>query len=118
AAFTLDNCRVTPIEVLHGRMPIYGFRFGDFTYITDAKSVPESELKKLSGTEVLVVNALKKEQHHAHFNLKEAVAFVQKINPKKAYFTHISHWLGFHDEVENELPRNIHLAYDNLKIKI
>lgn len=116
--FTIGRHLIVPIRVMHARLPIYGFRFGDFTYITDAKTVPEEELKKFEGTRILVVNALRKEEHHAHFNLEEAIDFIEQIKPEKAYLTHISHWMGFHDKVEHELPENIHLAYDNLKITL
>lgn len=117
-AFSLGNCQVAPIEIMHGNLPIYGYRFGDLTYITDAKTVSNEEIKKLKGTKVLVVNVLRHNPHHAHFNLKEALEFVEKVNPEVTYFTHISHLLGFHDEVEAQLPEHIHLAYDNLKIEI
>ncbi|MDC6389685.1 MBL fold metallo-hydrolase [Maribacter sp. PR1] len=109
---------VTPIEVMHNRLKVFGYRFGGFTYLTDVKSVDEKELEKITGTKVLVVNALRIEPHHSHFNLEEAIAFVNKVKPEKAYFTHISHLLGFHEEVERSLPNDVHLAYDNLTIQI
>ncbi len=107
---------IIPIQVLHGKLPILGYRFGDFTYITDAKTVPDQEVEKIKGSQIIVVNAVRKEPHAGHFNLQEALAFIEKINPEKAYITHISHYLGFHDEIERQLPENVHLAYDNLKI--
>lgn len=116
--FQLGNLEVNPIKVWHGRMPVFGYRFGDFTYITDAKTIPEEEIKKIKDTRVLVINALRKDPHPAHFNLEEALNFIEKVNPEQVYFTHISHWLGFHKEVEQELPNHISLAYDNLKIDI
>lgn len=116
--FQLSGRQVVPINVRHGRLQVYGFRFGDFAYITDAKTVPQDEAEKLKGVKVLVINALRIEPHHSHFNLKEALAFVEKINPERAYFTHISHLLGFHEEVEKSLPKNVFLAYDNLKIEL
>lgn len=116
--FKLGDHQVTPIKVQHGKLPIYGYRFGDFTYITDAKTVPTEELYKFEGTRVLVVNTVRRQVHHSHFNLAEALAFIKKVNPEKAYLTHISHHLGFHKKVEKELPNHIHLAYDNLKIEI
>ncbi len=117
-AFQINQHRVTPIKVCHGKLPVYGFRLGDFVYITDAKTIPEEELKKLTHTKVLVVNALRHKPHHSHFNLEEALSFIKRINPEKAYLTHISHLLGFHQEVEKTLPKNVHLAYDNLKIDL
>lgn len=116
--FQLGNREVNPIKVLHGKLPIYGFRFGDYAYITDAKTVPPTEIHKLKGIKVLTVNALRIKQHHGHFTLGEALKFIQTINPEKAYLTHISHLLGFHEKVESELPENVHLAYDNLKIEV
>lgn len=116
--FYLGDQSVVPIKVYHGKLQVYGFRFGDFAYITDAKTIPTEEINKLRGVKVLVINALRIELHHSHFNLEEALAFIQEVNPKKAYLTHISHLLGFHEEVEESLPEDVHLAYDNLKIDI
>ena len=95
-----------------------GFRFGLFAYITDMFSITDVEAEKLAGIEVLVVNALRIEPHPSHLHLDAAIAFAQKIGTKRTYFTHISHRLGFHDEVQASLPPNIHLAYDNLTITI
>jgi phosphoribosyl 1,2-cyclic phosphate phosphodiesterase len=114
----LEDLEVIPIEAFHNRLPVLGFRIQDFVYLTDIKRIEEEELKKLRNLKVLVVNALRIEPHYSHFNLEEAVGFAQKIGAKRTYFTHISHLLGFHDEVEAQLPDNIHLAYDNLKITI
>lgn len=116
--FNLWGCQITPIQVLHGKLPIYGYRFGDFTYITDCKTIPEKEMHKLKGTHTLVINALRKTPHHSHLNIEEALNFVKRVKPKRTYFTHISHLLGFHEEVEKELPKNVYLAYDNLKIQL
>jgi len=117
-AFYLDGVEVTPIEVLHGRLPVTCYRFGNFAYLTDVKTISEAEKEKLKGVKVLVVNALRQESHPTHFNLKDAIEFVKEINPKRAYFSHISHKLGFHDEVEKTLPKNVLLAYDGLKIEV
>lgn len=114
----IDELEILPIRVYHGRLPILGYRFGDFSYITDAKTIPTTAIEKLKGTKVLVVNALRNEPHPTHFNLEEALDFIDLINPERAYLTHISHLLGFHEKVEKELPDHVHLAYDNLKIKI
>lgn len=110
--------RIIPIEVLHYQLPVLGFRINDFTYITDANYIAPAEKEKLLGTKVLVLNALRKSKHISHFSLDEAVELVQEIKPEKAYFTHISHLLGTHNEVSNELPDNIHLAYDGLEIEL
>ncbi len=116
--FKIGDKQVTPIEVLHNRLKVLGFRIGGFTYLTDVKTVEKEEIEKIKGTKILVVNALRKEAHHSHFNLEEALDFVALIKPEKAYLTHISHLLGFHAEVEKTLPNNVHLAYDNLTIEI
>ncbi|WP_027066576.1 MBL fold metallo-hydrolase [Maribacter sp. Hel_I_7] len=116
--FLIGNEIVTPINVLHNKLQVFGYRVGDFTYLTDVKSIDPIELKKIKGSKVVVVNALRIEPHISHFNLDEALAFIKEVNPEKAYFTHISHLLGFHDEVEIMLPNNVHLAYDNLTITI
>src|SRR5690606_30271973 len=114
--FSISGKTFIPIEVMHNRLPVLGFRVDDFTYITDAKTVDDNEIKKIKGTRVLVVNALRKEPHHSHFNLDEALDFIAKINPERAYLTHISHLMGFHDEVQKELPEGVFLAYDGLTI--
>ncbi|UOB17366.1 MBL fold metallo-hydrolase [Abyssalbus ytuae] len=114
----LGNLNVVPVNVFHNRLQVFGFRFEDFAYITDVKTVPETELSKLTGVDILAVSALRIEPHHSHFNLEEAINFINRVKPKKAYLTHISHLLGFHEEVEKKLPKNIFLAYDNLTIEI
>jgi len=116
--FIAEGIKVVPIEVMHYRLPVFGFRFGDFTYITDAKYIDDAELEKVKGSKVLVLNALQKTHHLAHFTLDEAIQLVNQIKPESAYFTHISHRLGTHQDVELILPPNIHLAYDGLKISI
>ncbi len=116
--FQISDTEVVPIKAFHASLEIFGFRVKDFVYLTDVKTVPEEELIKLKGVKVLVVNALREAPHHSHFNLEEALAFVAKVKPQKAYFTHISHLLGFHDEVEAKLPKNVHLAYDNLVLEL
>tara|TARA_B110001454_G_scaffold217242_1_gene242121 strand:- start:589 stop:1371 length:783 start_codon:yes stop_codon:yes gene_type:complete len=114
--FIVDELEVTPIEVMHGNIPITAYRFGDFAYLTDVKTVSDKEKRKLQNLDVLVVSALRIEEHPTHFNLQEALDFVAEIKPKKAYFTHISHMLGFHEAVSKTLPNNVFLAYDGLKI--
>lgn len=116
--FNVNGLEVTPIHVLHGKLPILAFRFQNFAYLTDVKSIAPSEKEKLKDLEVLVVNALRFDEHPTHFNLKEALEFVKEIQPKKTYFTHISHKLGFHKKTSELLPENVYLAYDGLKITI
>lgn len=116
-SFVIGDIPVLPIEVWHLKMPVYAFRLGDFTYITDANRIEESEKEKIRGSKILVVNALRKEKHISHFSLDEAIALVQELEVPEAYFTHISHQLGRHQEVEKNLPHGIHLAYDGLKLK-
>ncbi|MFD0862289.1 MBL fold metallo-hydrolase [Sungkyunkwania multivorans] len=114
----LGNLNVVPINAMHNRLQVFGYRFDDFAYLTDVKSIEPDEVDKLTGVDVLVVNALRIDAHHSHFNLEEAITFVKRVGPKRAYFTHISHMLGFHAEVEESLPENVFLAYDNLKIEL
>ena len=109
---------ITPIEVMHYKMPVLGFRVKDFTYITDAKTISEEEKQKVKGSKILIVNALRKEEHISHFNLNEALAFIKEINPEQAFLTHISHLFGKHEEIEQELPENVKVAYDGLTIEI
>ena len=114
--FELFGTQIQPIRVLHHKLPVLGFRLGEFVYITDANAISEEEKEKIKGCKYLVLNALRREKHISHFTLDEAVQLIQELNPEQAYLTHISHQLGLHDEVENELPNNIHLAYDGLAI--
>ena len=116
--FQVRELLVVPIEVWHLKMPVLGFRFGNFTYITDANRLDEDAKAKVRGSEVMVVNALRKEKHISHFNLDEAIALVQELEVPRAYFTHISHQLGLHALVEATLPSGIHLAYDGLALSI
>lgn len=116
--FTINKLEVEPINVMHGKLQVFGYRFANFAYLTDVKTISEAEKAKLNNLDVLVVNALREEPHYSHFNLQEALAFVEEIKPKQTYFTHISHLLGFHAEVEARLPENIHLAYDGLQLEL
>ena len=118
APFIVGDISVTPILVWHFKMPVMAYRFGKFTYVTDANRIDESEKEKIKGTEVLVLNALRKTEHISHFNLGGAIELAQELKPQKTYFTHISHQLGKHAEVEAELPESIHLAYDRLVVEI
>jgi phosphoribosyl 1,2-cyclic phosphate phosphodiesterase len=116
--FNVKELEITPIEVMHYKLPILGYRIENFAYITDGKTISEKEIKKLEGVDFLVLNALRKEEHFSHFTLSEALALIEKINPKQAYLTHISHNLGLNKEVEKELPSNVSLAYDGLTIEV
>ncbi|MDP1816504.1 MAG: MBL fold metallo-hydrolase [Leadbetterella sp.] len=116
--FEIAGLKFMPIQVLHHKLPVLGFRIGDFAYITDANYISEEELMKVYGCKVLVLNALQHEPHISHFNLNEAIALSQKIGAEKTYFTHISHKLGLHREVEKDLPANISLAYDGLSFSL
>lgn len=118
ASFLVHDVLVTPIEVMHGKLPISAYRIENFAYLTDVKYIENSEKEKLKNLEVLVINALRIDAHPTHLNLQEALAFVEELQPKRTYFTHISHKLGFHKEVSKILPDNVFLAYDGLKIKI
>ncbi len=114
--FMVGDIEVTPIQVWHLKMPVLGFRFGKFTYITDANRIEENEKDKIKGSEVLVLNALRKQKHISHFSLEEAIDLSQELKVPTSYFTHISHQLGCHGDIENELPDGIHLAYDGLEL--
>ena len=103
---------------MHGNLPILGYRIQNVAYLTDVKTVSSEEKKKLKNLDVLIVNALREEEHPTHFNLKEALDFVKEIRPKRTYFTHISHKLGFHKEVSEKLPKNVFLAFDSLRIEV
>lgn len=117
--FVMDDGQTTivPVEVMHYKLPVLGFRFGNLTYITDANYIAPEEMAKIEGSEILIINALRKETHISHFNLEEALAVVERIRPRMAYLTHISHHLGLHAEVSKELPPNVRLAYDGLKVR-
>lgn len=115
--FTIGDITITPFQVWHLKMPVFAFRFGGFTYITDANRIEESEKEKIRGSKMIVVNALRKEKHISHYTLDEAVALVQELGIPEAYFTHISHQLGRHQEIEKILPPGMHLAYDGLQLQ-
>lgn len=116
--FNIEGTEFIPIEVMHYKLPVFGFRIKDFTYITDANYISEEEKEKIKGSKILVLNALRREEHISHFTFKEAIDLVNELKPEMAYFTHISHQLGLHNEVEKELPPHIKLAYDGLKIEL
>jgi phosphoribosyl 1,2-cyclic phosphate phosphodiesterase len=116
--FWVGDIPVTPIDVWHMQMPVLGFRFGNFTYITDANRMDEASKDRIRGSEVLVVNALRHRLHISHFTLQEAIALVQELEIPQAYFTHISHELGLHENVSDTLPDGIALAFDGLRLSI
>ncbi len=115
---TIEGVVFLPIEVMHHKLPVFGFRINDFTYITDANYISEIEKEKIKGSKVIVINALRRETHLSHYTLEEAMKLMEELNPEQAYFTHISHQLGLHSEVTKELPPFISLAYDGLKIEL
>ena len=116
--FEIGNTQIIPINVNHGNLQVFGYRIQDFVYLTDVKTIDDSEIQKLKGVKVLIVNALREEVHHSHFCLQDALDFIHLVKPEIAYLTHISHLLGFHEEIQKRLPPNVFLAYDNLKITI
>lgn len=116
--FQLHHKTVIPIEVMHANLPIIGFRIDDFAYITDASFINQENLEKLKNLKVLVLNALRHQEHYSHFSLDQAIAIAQTLKPKQTYFTHISHLLGFHQEVEKTLPKNINLSFDGLVLNL
>ena len=116
--FQINNHQIIPIDVDHAGLQVFGYRMDDFAYLTDVKTINDVEIAKLKSLKVLVVNCLRVEQHNSHFNLHEALEFIQLVAPEKTYLTHISHNFGFHEEVQKRLPENVFLAYDNLQITI
>lgn len=117
-SFPIGDKVAIPINVMHGDLQVFGYRIDDFAYLTDVKTIEPSEVEKLKGLKVLVVNALRVDPHYSHFNLQEALNFIKLVKPEKAYLTHVSHTMGFHEEVQKTLPENVYLAYDNLQITI
>jgi phosphoribosyl 1,2-cyclic phosphate phosphodiesterase len=117
-AFSVCEQLIMPVMGQHNSLDVLGYRIESFAYLTDIKTISDDEIQKLNDLNVLVLNALRLEPHHSHLNLEEAIQLAQKIGAKTTYFTHISHYLGFHAEVEKNLPKNVHLAYDNLTIAI
>lgn len=116
--FKINEVKITPIDTLHYKLPVFGFRIEDFAYITDANFISDEEKQKLQNLDVLVLNALQKETHISHFNLSEALSLIDELKPKFAYLTHISHKMGKHADVQPSLPANVHIAYDGLKLNL
>lgn len=117
-SFTAAGIEIMPVSVMHFQLPIFGFRIGNFTYVTDAKTISEDQKEKIKGSEILVINALQKESHISHFTLSEALRFAAEINAPKTYLTHISHRMGTHHEISRELPDGVFMAYDGLELEI
>lgn len=116
--FEIQGIPIIPIEVLHYKLSVYAFRFGDFVYITDANAISQQEKKKIVGCKILVINALRRQAHVSHFTLQEALDLIAELKPEKAYLTHISHQLGKHSNIEKELPNGVFQAYDGLQIQL
>ena len=117
-SFFINHTEILPLRVMHGRLPILGYRIGKLGYITDMLTMPEESFEQLAGIDVLIVNALRIAPHPTHQSLEEALAVARRIQAKKTYFIHMSHDMGLHAEVERELPEDIHLAYDGLEIHL
>jgi len=114
--FSIKETEIMPLSLMHGNLPILGYRIRNAAYITDASFLPEETITRLQGLEVLIINALRQTSHHSHLSLKECLVCIEQIKPKKAYITHISHQMGLHDQIESTLPDSVHLAYDGLII--
>ncbi|WP_367392472.1 MBL fold metallo-hydrolase [Lewinella sp. LCG006] len=114
----IGHFNIQIIRYLHGLLPIQGYRIGNFAYLTDIKSIAEEELKKLDNLDLLVISALHREEHHSHLSLTQAIGLIERIKPKRAYLTHLSHQMGNHQEVEQQLPPNIRIAYDQLTLSL
>ena len=116
--FTIGNKTAHPFVAMHGNLEVLGYRIEDFAYLTDVKTIADEEIEKIKGVKVMVVSALRIDPHPTHFNLEEALDFIEKVQPHRAYLTHISQHMGFHETVQQQLPENVFLAYDNLEITI
>jgi len=116
--FSINKTSFLPIKVMHYQLPVFGFRVGNFTYITDANLIEEGEMEKIEGSKVVVLNALRLKPHISHFTLEEAVSIIDRLKPEKAYLTHISHQMGTHREASAQLPKNVEIAYDGLKVEL
>jgi len=117
-SFSINTIHLKPIEVIHGKMSVLGFRIGNFAYITDAKMIANEEFLKLEGIETLVLNALHHQSHHSHLNLEEALEWIERLEPKQAYLVHISHKMGRYEDLNSQLPKNVDFAYDGLILDV
>lgn len=118
SSFKIEGTEFIPIRCYHHKLPVFGFRVGGLSYITDTNFIPDEEMEKLYGSRILVVNALRKEKHLSHFNLEQALEVINRVKPEKAYLTHLSHGFGLHREIQSELPENVFVAYDGQKIAV
>ncbi|MFW5761544.1 MAG: MBL fold metallo-hydrolase, partial [Cyclobacteriaceae bacterium] len=116
--FEIEGIKITPIEVMHYKLPVLGFRINEFTYITDAKTIEDHEKAKIYGSKVLVINALRQKEHISHFSLEQALDLIKEIQPEHAYLVHLSHQMGMHKDIDEKLPDNVSIAFDGLKIEI
>ena len=114
--FEIDGVKFIPVRCYHHNLPVFGFRTGNLTYITDANSISDRELEKLYGTQVLIINALQIKRHISHFNMEQALEIIEKVSPEKAYLTHLSHSFGKHQSIKSFLPSNVDVAYDGLRV--
>lgn len=114
--FVIEGVEFLPIRCYHHKLPVFGFRTGELSYITDTNFIPEEEMEKLRGTRILIINSLRKEKHISHFNLEGALEVISRLKPEKAYLTHVSHNFGTHEEIQLQLPENVFIAYDGQKI--
>lgn len=117
-SFEVAGTKVQPVDIMHGNLPIHGFRFENFAYLTDLKTISDKEVEKVKGVKVLVINALHHWEHHSHLTLKQAIEMVELIQPEQAYFIHMSHHMGLHEVIDEQLPTNVALAYDGLAIEL
>jgi len=116
--FKIENTLITPIRGMHMKLPVFGFRIGDFAYLTDMKTIDDVELEKLVGVKILVINALRKEEHISHMTLDQAVSYIDMVKPEKSYITHIGHQMGLFRKIQELLPANVSLAYDGLVLEL
>lgn len=116
--FKVGPDMITPLPVMHARLPIVGFRIGQLAYITDCKTMPAETLLLLKNLDTLVINALRHEEHMSHLNLQQALDVIKTVKPKRAYLTHLAHQMGMHAQVEATLPTGVHIAYDGMEIEI
>ena len=114
--FFISDIQIFPIRVMHHKLPVFGYRIGELSYITDANYISLEEKKKILGSKILIINSLQKKPHISHYNLEQSLELIEELRPEKAYLTHISHEMGTYNEISKELPKNVFLAYDNLEI--
>lgn len=116
--FSIESLKITPIRAMHLKLPVFGFKIGNFAYLTDINFIPEEEKEKIRNIDYLVINGLRREKHISHYTLDEAVELINEVNAKNGFITHISHQMGLHKEIQKQLPVHIQLAYDGLKLDI